>query len=85
MFWTYSILNIFNARCLQLLKNFLNSPSVMVPSKWGLVMDRLMVLFRKFFDILTHIQAFLWRVLELHILKIVALFVIWVALSEVSE
>ncbi|XP_017313986.1 piezo-type mechanosensitive ion channel component 1 [Ictalurus punctatus] len=57
---------------------------VMVPSKWGLVMDRLMVLFRKFFDILTHIQAFLWRVLELHILKIVALFVIWVALSEPS-
>lgn len=57
----------------------------MVPSKWGLVMDRLMVLFRKFFDILTHVQVFLWRVLELHILKIVALFVIWVALSEVSE
>lgn len=59
--------------------------SVMVPSKWGLVMDRLMVLFRKFFDILTHVQAFLWRVLELHIFKIVALFVIWVSLGEVSE
>lgn len=57
----------------------------MVPSKWGLVMDRLMVLFRKFLDILTHVQVFLWRVLELHIFKIVALFVIWVALAEVSE
>ncbi|XP_060714929.1 piezo-type mechanosensitive ion channel component 1 [Tachysurus vachellii] len=57
---------------------------VMVPSKWGLVMDRLMVLFRKFFDILTHVQAFLWRVLELHIFKIVALFVIWVSLGEPS-
>lgn len=56
----------------------------MVPSKWGLVMDRLMVLFRKFLDILTHVQVFLWRVLELHIFKIVALFVIWVALAEVT-
>ncbi|MCJ8747419.1 hypothetical protein PDJAM_G00153320 [Pangasius djambal] len=57
---------------------------VMVPSKWGLVMDRLMVLCRKFFNILTHVQVFLWRVLELHVLKIVALFVIWVALAEPS-
>ncbi|TSK20074.1 Piezo-type mechanosensitive ion channel component 1 [Bagarius yarrelli] len=56
----------------------------MVPSKWGLVMDRLMVLFRKFNDILTHIQVFLWRVLEIHIFKIVAFFVIWVALAEPS-
>uniref|UniRef100_A0AAR2M1I4 Piezo-type mechanosensitive ion channel component n=1 Tax=Pygocentrus nattereri TaxID=42514 RepID=A0AAR2M1I4_PYGNA len=58
--------------------------SVMVPSKWGLVMDRLMVLFRKFSDILTLIQAFIWRILELHILKIVAFFVVWVALLEPS-
>uniref|UniRef100_A0A3B4CVA5 Piezo-type mechanosensitive ion channel component n=1 Tax=Pygocentrus nattereri TaxID=42514 RepID=A0A3B4CVA5_PYGNA len=57
---------------------------VMVPSKWGLVMDRLMVLFRKFSDILTLIQAFIWRILELHILKIVAFFVVWVALLEPS-
>ncbi|KAK3528144.1 hypothetical protein QTP86_023865, partial [Hemibagrus guttatus] len=57
---------------------------VMMPSKWGLVMDRLMVLFRKFLDILTHVQAFFWRVLELHIFKLVALFVIWVALGEPS-
>ncbi|XP_026863143.2 piezo-type mechanosensitive ion channel component 1 isoform X2 [Electrophorus electricus] len=54
----------------------------LMPSKWGLVMDRLMVLFRKFSDVLTHVQAFLWRILELHILKIVAFFVVWVALSE---
>ncbi|XP_066511035.1 piezo-type mechanosensitive ion channel component 1-like [Hoplias malabaricus] len=57
---------------------------VMVPSKWGLVMDRLMVLFRKFSDILTLVQAFLWRILELHILKIVAFFVVWVSLLEPS-
>uniref|UniRef100_A0A4W4GYY3 Piezo-type mechanosensitive ion channel component n=1 Tax=Electrophorus electricus TaxID=8005 RepID=A0A4W4GYY3_ELEEL len=57
-------------------------PAELMPSKWGLVMDRLMVLFRKFSDVLTHVQAFLWRILELHILKIVAFFVVWVALSE---
>uniref|UniRef100_A0A8C9WAD8 Piezo type mechanosensitive ion channel component 1 (Er blood group) n=1 Tax=Scleropages formosus TaxID=113540 RepID=A0A8C9WAD8_SCLFO len=54
-----------------------------MPSKWGLVMDRLVVLFRKFSDNLTRVQVFIWRVLELHILKIVAFFVICVALLEV--
>ncbi|KAL2088481.1 hypothetical protein ACEWY4_015380 [Coilia grayii] len=56
----------------------------MMPSKWGLVMDRLVVLFRKFSDTLTHIQAFFWRVLELYILKMVAFCVVWVALGEPS-
>ncbi|XP_029112177.1 piezo-type mechanosensitive ion channel component 1 isoform X2 [Scleropages formosus] len=55
-----------------------------MPSKWGLVMDRLVVLFRKFSDNLTRVQVFIWRVLELHILKIVAFFVICVALLEPS-
>ncbi|XP_051948231.1 piezo-type mechanosensitive ion channel component 1-like isoform X1 [Xyrauchen texanus] len=53
-----------------------------VPSKWGLVMDRLTVLSWKFSDTLTHVQSFIWRVLELHIVKIVAFFVVWVALLE---
>lgn len=53
-----------------------------IPSKWGLVMDRLIVLSRKFSDTLTHVQSFIWRVLELHIVKIVAFFVVWVALLE---
>ncbi|XP_063044770.1 piezo-type mechanosensitive ion channel component 1 [Engraulis encrasicolus] len=56
----------------------------MMPSKWGLVMDRLVVLFRKFYDTLTHIQAFIWRVLELYILKMVAFCIVWVALGEPS-
>ncbi|KAJ7986063.1 hypothetical protein DPEC_G00346920 [Dallia pectoralis] len=56
----------------------------MMPSKWGLVFNRLMVLFRKFSNTLTQIQEFIWRVLELHILKIVAFFVVWVALGEPS-
>lgn len=56
----------------------------LVPSKWGLVMDRLLVLSRRFSDILTKVQVFLWRLLELHILKLVAFFSVWVALDEVN-
>uniref|UniRef100_A0A3B4YJT9 Piezo type mechanosensitive ion channel component 1 (Er blood group) n=1 Tax=Seriola lalandi dorsalis TaxID=1841481 RepID=A0A3B4YJT9_SERLL len=52
--------------------------------KWGLVMDRLLVLSRRFSDILTKVQVFLWMILELHILKMVALFSVWVALEEPS-
>ncbi|KAM9365017.1 piezo-type mechanosensitive ion channel component 1 [Pholidichthys leucotaenia] len=56
----------------------------LMPSKWSLVMDRLLVLSRKFSDILTTVQVFLWRLLELHILKMVAFFSVWVALEEPS-
>uniref|UniRef100_A0AAX7U938 Piezo-type mechanosensitive ion channel component n=1 Tax=Astatotilapia calliptera TaxID=8154 RepID=A0AAX7U938_ASTCA len=60
-------------------------PSVeLMPSKWGLVMDRLLDLSRRFSDILTTIQEFLWRLLERHILKMVAFFAVWVALEEPS-
>uniref|UniRef100_H3AQB6 Piezo type mechanosensitive ion channel component 1 (Er blood group) n=1 Tax=Latimeria chalumnae TaxID=7897 RepID=H3AQB6_LATCH len=55
-----------------------------VPSKWGLVVDRLLVLFHKFSEILALVQVFVWRLLELHILKLVALYAVWVALMEVS-
>uniref|UniRef100_A0A671LES7 Uncharacterized protein n=1 Tax=Sinocyclocheilus anshuiensis TaxID=1608454 RepID=A0A671LES7_9TELE len=58
--------------------------SEVIPSKWGLVMDRVLVLSRKFSDTLTHVQSFIWRVLELHIVKMVAYFVVWVALLEPS-
>ncbi|XP_030060451.1 piezo-type mechanosensitive ion channel component 1 [Microcaecilia unicolor] len=54
------------------------------PSKWGLVAERLMVLFWKFSDTLHRLQAFLWRLLELHIMKLVALYTVWVALQEVT-
>ncbi|XP_026046904.1 piezo-type mechanosensitive ion channel component 1 isoform X2 [Astatotilapia calliptera] len=56
----------------------------LMPSKWGLVMDRLLDLSRRFSDILTTIQEFLWRLLERHILKMVAFFAVWVALEEPS-
>ncbi|XP_035252701.1 piezo-type mechanosensitive ion channel component 1-like isoform X1 [Anguilla anguilla] len=57
---------------------------VMMPTKWGLVMDRLMVLFKTFLETLTQVQVFVWRLLEQHILKIVAFFIVWVALGEPS-
>ncbi|CAK6978962.1 piezo-type mechanosensitive ion channel component 1, partial [Scomber scombrus] len=56
----------------------------LMPSKWGLVMDRLLVLSRRFSDNLTKVQVFLWRLLELHILKMVSFFAVWVALEEPS-
>lgn len=55
------------------------------PSKWALVTDRLLVLSRRFSDILSEIQEFVWRLLELHILKMVAFTSIWVALEEVRS
>ncbi|KAJ6657195.1 hypothetical protein lerEdw1_002784 [Lerista edwardsae] len=55
-----------------------------VPSKWGLVLERLVVLGRKFSNVLGRIQVFVVRLLELHVLKLVALYVVWVALKEVS-
>uniref|UniRef100_A0A8C5C7C5 Piezo type mechanosensitive ion channel component 1 (Er blood group) n=1 Tax=Gadus morhua TaxID=8049 RepID=A0A8C5C7C5_GADMO len=58
--------------------------SALMPSKWGLVMDRLLVLCRQFSDTLTQTQEFLWRLLELHIVKMVAFYTVWVALGEPS-
>ncbi|NXI34064.1 PIEZ1 protein, partial [Galbula dea] len=55
-----------------------------VPTKWGLVLERLIVLGWTFSDMLTRGQVFVERLLELHILKLVALYTIWVALQEVS-
>ncbi|KFO77875.1 Piezo-type mechanosensitive ion channel component 1, partial [Cuculus canorus] len=55
-----------------------------VPTKWGLVLERLIVLGWTFSDMLTRGQVFVRRLLELHILKLVALYIVWVALQEVS-
>ncbi|NXS92187.1 PIEZ1 protein, partial [Jacana jacana] len=55
-----------------------------LPTKWGLVLERLIVLGWTFSDMLTRGQVFVRRLLELHILKLVALYTIWVALQEVS-
>ncbi|XP_059849053.1 piezo-type mechanosensitive ion channel component 1 isoform X2 [Hypanus sabinus] len=55
-----------------------------VCNKWGLVIDRLLVLFLRFSKILNSIQVIIWRLLELHVMKFVALFSVWVALKEPS-
>ncbi|CAM4623176.1 unnamed protein product [Lepidochelys olivacea] len=61
-----------------------DSASEAVPSKWGLVLERLVVLGWTFSDILTRGQVFVRRLVELHVLKLVALYTVWVALQEVS-
>ncbi|KAG9475069.1 hypothetical protein GDO78_003496 [Eleutherodactylus coqui] len=53
-------------------------------SKWDLVAQRLTVLFYKFSELLHQVQVFLWRLLELHVMKLVALYSVWVALKEVT-
>nr|XP_045017795.1 piezo-type mechanosensitive ion channel component 1 isoform X2 [Jaculus jaculus] len=53
-------------------------------SKWGLVAERLLELAASFSHILTRIQVFVRRLLELHIFKLVALYTVWVSLKEVS-
>ncbi|KAG8563071.1 hypothetical protein GDO81_015919 [Engystomops pustulosus] len=53
-------------------------------SKWDLVAQRLSVLFYKFSELLHQVQVFLWRLLELHVMKLVAMYSVWVALHEVS-
>ncbi|XP_019510042.1 PREDICTED: piezo-type mechanosensitive ion channel component 1 isoform X1 [Hipposideros armiger] len=53
-------------------------------NKWGLVAERLLDLSASFSNVLTRVQVFVWRLLELHIFKLVALYTVWVALKEVS-
>ncbi|KAM4018686.1 piezo-type mechanosensitive ion channel component 1 isoform 1-T1 [Anomaloglossus baeobatrachus] len=53
-------------------------------SKWDLVAQRLTVLCYKFSELLHQVQVFLWRLLELHVMKLVALYSVWVALQEVT-
>ncbi|XP_065150860.2 piezo-type mechanosensitive ion channel component 2 [Paramisgurnus dabryanus] len=53
-------------------------------NKWHLVVDRLTVLFIKFLDYVQQLQLFIWWLLELHIIKIVSSYIIWVSVKEVS-
>lgn len=54
-------------------------------NKWHLVIDRLTVLFLKFLECFHKLQVFLWWILELHIIKIVSSYIIWVSVKEASE
>lgn len=54
-------------------------------NKWHLVIDRLTVLFLKFLECFHQLQTFLWWILELHIIKIVSSYIIWVSVKEASD
>ncbi|KAM5222304.1 piezo-type mechanosensitive ion channel component 2 isoform 2-T2 [Ctenodactylus gundi] len=53
-------------------------------NKWHLVVDRLAVLLLRFLEHFHRLQVFMWWILELHIIKIVSSYIIWVAVKEVS-
>ncbi|KAM6948367.1 piezo-type mechanosensitive ion channel component 2 [Aplochiton taeniatus] len=53
-------------------------------NKWHLVVDRLTVLFLKFLEYFHKLQLFIWWLLEIHVIKIVASYIILVAIKEVS-
>ncbi|KAG2458531.1 PIEZ2 protein, partial [Polypterus senegalus] len=51
-------------------------------NKWHLVIDRLTVLFLKFLEYFHKLQLFLWWLIELHIIKIVSSYIIWMTVKE---
>ncbi|XP_069506230.1 piezo-type mechanosensitive ion channel component 2-like [Ambystoma mexicanum] len=53
-------------------------------NKWILVIDRGTVIFLKLLEIIHGVQVLGWRLLELHIIKVVATMTIWITLKEVS-
>ncbi|XP_016106437.1 piezo-type mechanosensitive ion channel component 2-like [Sinocyclocheilus grahami] len=53
-------------------------------NKWRLVVERLTVLFLKFLECVQKLQLFIWWLLELHIIKIVSSYIIWLSVREVS-
>lgn len=68
---------------LSLLTAYLPPPTA-AANKWGLVAERLLDLSASFSSVLTRVQVFVRRLLELHVFKLVALYTVWVALKEVS-
>lgn len=61
------------------------TPILFPANKWGLVADRLLDLANRFLAVRQRVQGFLWRLLELHVFKLVALYTMWVALKEVRQ
>ncbi|XP_040910915.1 piezo-type mechanosensitive ion channel component 2 isoform X2 [Toxotes jaculatrix] len=53
-------------------------------NKWHLVVDRLTVLLLKFLEYFHKLQLFIWWLLEIHIIKIVSCYIVFVCLEEVS-
>ncbi|KAM4691993.1 piezo-type mechanosensitive ion channel component 2-like [Rhinophrynus dorsalis] len=52
--------------------------------KWILVIDKLMSILLTLLDFIHNTQVLAWRLLELHIIKIVSTIIIWITLKEVS-
>ena len=50
-----------------------------------MVIDRLTVLLLRFLEGFHQLQTFLWWILELHIVKIVSSYIIWVSVKEASD
>uniref|UniRef100_A0AAV2LED3 Piezo-type mechanosensitive ion channel component n=1 Tax=Knipowitschia caucasica TaxID=637954 RepID=A0AAV2LED3_KNICA len=59
------------------------SDRIAVLVSWRLVVDRLSVLFLRFLLSLQKLQRLLWWLLELHIVKVVSAYIIWVSVKEV--
>ncbi|KAK9527367.1 hypothetical protein VZT92_013937 [Zoarces viviparus] len=59
------------------------SDHIKVLVSWRLVVDRLSVLFLRLLLSLQRLQHLLWWLLELHIVKIVSSYIIWVSVKEV--
>uniref|UniRef100_H3AU40 Uncharacterized protein n=1 Tax=Latimeria chalumnae TaxID=7897 RepID=H3AU40_LATCH len=53
-------------------------------NKWILVVDRTATLFLKSLEAINKTQMLIWRLLELHNIKIMSMWVIWITLQEVS-
>lgn len=62
----------------------LSATPTVAANMWGLVAERLLDLSASFSSVLTRVQVFVRRLLELHVFKLVALYTVWVALKEVS-
>ncbi|XP_034416405.1 piezo-type mechanosensitive ion channel component 2-like [Cyclopterus lumpus] len=59
------------------------SDHIKVLVSWRLVVDRLSVLFLRLLLSLQRLQHLLWWLLELHIVKIVSSYIIWISVKEV--
>ncbi|CAH2303226.1 Hypothetical predicted protein [Pelobates cultripes] len=55
-----------------------------VENPWILVIDKLMSILLSTLRLIHNIQVLIWRLLELHIIKIVSTIIIWITLQEVS-
>ncbi|XP_060052019.1 piezo-type mechanosensitive ion channel component 2-like [Erinaceus europaeus] len=60
------------------------APAEEETSDWSLVIDKLTVGFLKLLEMVHGTQVFLWRILEIHVVKLVVPVVIWFTLQEVS-